>query len=282
MSKYTGRIMAEVIAIASQKGGVGKTTTAVNLGSSLAFLGHRVLLIDMDPQGSVAASFGYSRYDIKAGVLDIFIADFPIQDAIHDTGQENYAFIPTNLWSDENEKRRLIGLANKAQLKTALGPVKDAYDFVLIDCPPSLGNLTFNALIAADSLLVPVQCEYYALKALGRFLKLTRIVKNENNPDLIYRGFLLTMVDTRNKLTNVVIEKIRYTLQGLVFETMIPRNIRLAEVPYHGKPVLRFDPGCKGAKSYIELAREILGDERAETEGGETPETDDVQVITEV
>jgi len=264
--------MVEVISVASQKGGVGKTTTAVNLGSSFAVLGYRVLIIDMDPQGSVASSFGYSRYDIRAGVLDIFTTDFPIRDAIHETGQENYDFIPTNLWSDENEKRKLIGLANKTQLKEALRPIRERYDFILIDCPPSLGNLTFNALMASDSLLVPIQCEYYALKALGRFLKLTRIIKNENNPKLVYRGFLLTMVDTRNKLTKVVIDKIRYTLQGLVFETMIPRNIRLAEVPYHGKPVFQFDPHCKGAKSYLELAKEILGQNNTDTSNAEIKE----------
>lgn len=250
--------MGEVIAITSQKGGVGKTTTSVNLGASLAFLGQRVVLIDMDPQGSVASSFGFNRYDIVAGVIDIFTEEVPVQKAIHPTGQANFDFIPTNIWSDEGEKRKLVGIAPKIQLKKVLEPIKDSYDFILIDCPPSLGNLTFNALIAANSIIVPVQCEYYALKALGRFLKLTRIVKNEHNPNLTYRGFLLTMVDTRNKLTNIVIEKIRHTLQGLVFDTMIPRNIRLAEVPYHGKPVISFDKNCKGAVSYLRLAQEIL------------------------
>lgn len=253
--------MNEVIAIASQKGGVGKTTTAVNLGASLAFLDKRVLLIDMDPQGSVASSFGFGRYDIKAGILDVFTKDQPIQQAIHSTGQENFDFIPMNLWSDETEKRKLMGVASKIRLKEAVAPIKDQYDFILIDCPPSLGNLTFNALIAADSLIVPIQCEYYALKALGRFLKLTRVIKNENNSGLIYRGFLLTMVDLRNNLTKIVVEKIRYTLQGLVFKTMIPRNIRLAEVPYYGQPALEFDYACKGSASYLDLARELLGEE---------------------
>jgi chromosome partitioning protein len=253
--------MGEVIAIASQKGGVGKTTTAVNLGSSFALLGYRVLLIDVDPPGSVASSFGYGRYEIEAGVLDIFTKDFPIEKAIYPTGQENFEFIPTNLWSDENEKRKLIGVADKICLRDSIKPILDRYDFIIIDCPPSLGNLTFNALIAAHSIIVPIQCEYYALKALGRFLKLTRIIKNDSNPQLRYRGFVLTMVDLRNKLTNIVIEKIRYTLQGLVFDTMIPRNIRLAEVPYYGKPVSQFDKGCKGAQSYLDLAREILGEQ---------------------
>jgi len=258
--------MGEVIAIASQKGGVGKTTTAVNLSASLASLGQRVLLIDMDPQGSVAASFGFTRYDIKAGILDLFLSGVSLRDTIHPTGLfEHFEFIPTNLWSDDNERRKLVGISSKTKLKEELDSLKENYDFVVIDCPPSLGNLTFNALIAADSLIVPIQCEYYALKALGRFLKLTRIIKNENNPKLKYRGFLLTMVDSRSKLTKIVMEKIRYTLQGLVFETMIPRNVRLAEVPYHGQPVLGFDKHCKGATSYLGLAKEVLGEPRDAT-----------------
>ncbi|MFQ5602524.1 MAG: ParA family protein [bacterium] len=251
--------MGEIIAISSQKGGVGKTTTAVNLSASLVTLGHRVLLIDIDPQGSIALTFGYGRYDIKAGILDVFTRNLPMSQAVHETGMPNFDFIPTNLWSDENDKRKLIGVAGKIKLKEAIAPIMDLYDFIIIDCPPSLGNLTFNALVAANSLIVPIQCEYYALKSLGRFLKLTRVIKNDSNPDLKYRGFLLTMVDQRNNLSKIVIEKIRYTLQGLVFDTMIPRNVRLAEVPYYGKPVIKIDKNCKGATSYLNLAKELLG-----------------------
>lgn len=269
--------MGEVIAICSQKGGVGKTTTAVNLGASLAFTGRNVLLIDMDPQGSVAASFGFGRYDIVAGIIDIFAEEVSIHKAIHSTGQENFHFIPTNIWSDESEKRKLVGIASKVQLKKVLAPIRDSYDYIIIDCPPSLGNLTFNSLIAADSIIVPIQCEYYALKALGRFLKLTRIVKNEHNPALKYNGFLLTMVDTRNRLSKIVIEKVRSTLQGLVFDTMIPRNIKLAEVPYHGRPAICFDKSCKGAQSYLNLAMEILGEQR--TNGLAVQEAEKLQVV---
>ncbi|MFQ5823769.1 MAG: ParA family protein [bacterium] len=257
--------MGEVIAIASQKGGVGKTTTAVNLSASLASLGHKVLLIDVDPQGSVANSFGYGRYDIKAGVLDIFTRDIPLSEAIHPTGLANFDFVPTNVWSDEGGKKRFIDLAAENKLKDVIEPIKNQYDFIFIDCPPSFGYLTYNALIASDSIIIPIQCEYYALKALGRFLKLTRLIKSEKNLNLKYRGFLLTMVDMRNNLSKIVIEKVRYTLQGLVFNTIIPRNIRLAEVPFHGKPVIMFDKACKGATCYMNLAFEILG-ENGQTE----------------
>ncbi|NOY78549.1 MAG: ParA family protein [Calditrichaeota bacterium] len=250
--------MGEVISIASQKGGVGKTTTTVNLGASFASMGYKVLLVDVDPQGGIAASFGLSRYDIKAGVLELFSQTIDVRETIHKTEMENLDVIPCNVWSDEEEKRRLIGSAAESRLKGALKPIKNDYDFIINDCPPSLGNLTYNALIASDSIIVPIQCEYYALKALGRFLKMTRAVKEEHNPLLRYRGFLLTMVDMRSNLTKRVIEKVKYTLKGMVFETIIPRNVRLAEVPYYGQPALLFDPRSKGAKAYLDLAKEIL------------------------
>jgi chromosome partitioning protein len=266
--------MGEVIAVASQKGGVGKTTTVVNLGASLAELGKRVLLVDVDPQGSVATSFGMSRYDVRAGILEVFTQDLPIREAIHRTEIEGLDIVPSNVWSDEEEKRNLMGAAAESKLRQALKPVRDEYDFILIDCPPNLGNLTFNALIAADSVLVPVQCEYYALKALGRFIKVIRSVKAQHNPSLRYRGFLLTMVDLRSNLARRVMEKVRYTLQDLVLDTIIPRNVRLAEVPYYGKPAVLFDRSAKGVAAYARLAKELLygstgqAFERAEVEEG--------------
>ncbi len=269
--------MGEIIAVASQKGGVGKTTTVVNLGAALAKLGKRTLIVDVDPQGSVATSFGMGRYDIRAGTLEVFTKDLPIREAIHKTEIENLDVVPSNVWSDDADKRAMMGAAAESKLRDALNEVRSDYDFILIDCPPSLGNLTYNALIAADSLIVPVQCEYYALKALGRFLKVVRSVKATHNPNLRYRGFLLTMVDLRNNLTRRVIEKIRYTLKDLVFDTMIPRNVRLAEVPFYGKPAILFDRSAKGVAAYMRLAKEILYgshgvgaefDEKTHEEGG--------------
>lgn len=251
--------MGEVIAIASQKGGVGKTTTAVNLSASLADLGYKILLIDMDPQGHVASSLGFGKYDIKAGIYELFLEDISIEATIHQfPAIPGLDFIPINIWAENGKFERIVGAAAEQILSTAIKKIKNNYQFIIIDCPPSLSNLTLNALIASDSLIVPVQCEYYALKALGRFLRLIKLIQEEQNPKLQHRGFLLTMVDKRNKLTKKIIEKVRYTLRGLVFETMIPRNVRLAEVPYYGKPVLLFDKGCRGSSSYMELAKELL------------------------
>ncbi|KAA3616548.1 MAG: ParA family protein [Calditrichaeota bacterium] len=267
--------MGEIIAIASQKGGVGKTTTAVNFGASLAQLGYKTLLVDMDPQGSIATSFGYGRYDIRAGILEVFTKNIPIKECIHPTEMELFHFVPSNVWSDEVDRKSLIGATNNSILRNSLNEISDLYDYIIIDCPPSLGNLTYNALIAAHSMIVPIQCEYYALKALGRFLKMTRNLKIEHNPELQYRGFLLTMVDKRNNLSKRVINKVRYTLQGLVFETMIPRNIRLAEVPFYGKPAYLIDRTSKGAQSYLNLAKEVVAQKVKKTE----EKSDDAAVI---
>lgn len=257
--------MSEVIAIASQKGGVGKTTTAVNLSASLAQMGYKTLLLDLDPQGHVASSLGFGKFDINAGISDIIINNIPIEQTIHHYSSiSTLDFIPINVWSENGKFEKLIGASAESILKNVIKGIKDTYRFILIDCPPAFNNLTFNALIAADSLIVPIQCEYYALKALGRFLKMIKLIQQEQNEKLSYRGFLLTMVDQRNKLTKRIIEKVRYTLRGLVFDTIIPRNIRLAEVPYYGKPALQFDKTCRGTTSYFELAKEILNQDNTE------------------
>ncbi len=250
--------MGEIISIVSQKGGVGKTTTAVNLCASLAHFNRKVLLIDLDPQGHVSTSFGFGRYDIKGGIYDVIHHSKNIEDTIHTTNINNFEFIPSNFENEEDGKNYYIAPLKEAKLTNVLNVIKPQYDFIFIDCPPSLSNATSNALVSADSIIIPVQCEYYALKALGKLLKLTRAIKKHHNPKLQYRGFLLTMVDLRNNLSKRVMSKVRYTLKGLVFDTMIPRNIRLAEVPFYGKPVIEFDKSCKGSASYLELAEEIL------------------------
>lgn len=250
--------MAEIISIVSQKGGVGKTTTAVNLCASLAHLNYKVLLIDLDPQGHVSTSFGFGKFDIKGGIYDVIHSSRDINDTIHTTNIKNFEFIPSNFENEEDGKNYYIAPLREAKLNKVLSMIKSRYDFIFIDCPPSLSNATSNALVSSDSIIIPIQCEYYALKALGKLLKLTRAIKKHHNPNLKYRGFLLTMVDLRNNLSKRVMNKVRYTLKGLVFDTMIPRNIRLAEVPYYGKPVIEFDKSCKGSTSYLELAEEML------------------------
>ncbi|MBN2010597.1 ParA family protein [candidate division KSB1 bacterium] len=250
--------MGEIIAIVSQKGGVGKTTTAVNLCASLSYLKHKVLLIDLDPQGHVATSFGKGKYDINGDFYSAMSNGANLSAVIHSTGVKGYDFIPSNVESDEDDKKLYIAPLREKRLKHVLTKLQAEYDYILIDCPPALGNVTCNALVASTSIIVPIQCEFYALKSLGKLLKLTRTIKKLYNPDLEYKGFLLTMVDLRNNLSKRVSNKVRYTLKGLVFDTIIPRNIRLAEVPYYGKPAMLFDKRSKGAESYLDLAREML------------------------
>ena len=250
--------MGEIISITSQKGGVGKTTTAINLGACFADRGYKVLLIDIDPQGHVATSFKFEKYDIKGGVYELITNPHDIKNVIHSSLMANLDFIPSNIWSEDDEKLDELSQQDKLFLKEPLEKFKTQYDFILIDCPPSLGKLTFNALVVSDSIIVPIQCEFYALKSLNRLLKMIREIKNSFNQNLKYRGFLLTMVDLRSNLHRLVYERIQYNLKGLVFETVIPRNIRLAEVPYRGEPVILFDKNSKGANSYIELTNEIL------------------------
>jgi chromosome partitioning protein len=249
--------MGEIISIISQKGGVGKTTTAINLCASLAIMEQKVLLLDLDPQECIATSFKYTKYNLKGGIHDVIHGRKNISDVIHFSPLKNLDFVPNN-FNGKEDKNIYISSLKDAKLKNILNDLKHIYDFIIIDCPPALNNANCNALIASDSIIVPIQCEYYALKALGKLLNLARTIKKRYNPNLQYRGFLLTMVDQRNNLTKRVMYKIQYTLKDLVFNTIIPRNIRLAEGPYYGKPVLMFDRSCKGATSYLDLAHEIM------------------------
>jgi chromosome partitioning protein len=250
--------MSEIIAIASQKGGVGKTTTAVNLGASLAVLERRVLIVDMDPQGSVADSFGKMKYDIEYGTFDIFCDNIPATEAILETELPGFFMIPSNVWSEDEEIQFFESASDFRILKEALSVIAEDYDYVLVDCPPSLGNLTMNAIVAADSLIIPVQAEYYALKALGRFLKMTRSISKVYNPELRYLGFLLTMVDWNMENTSQIIADVEANLGDLVFATIIPRNEKIAIAPSKAKPLCLFDIANEGAESYIALAEEVI------------------------
>lgn len=250
--------MGEIISVVSQKGGVGKTTTAVNLGASLASLGYRTLLIDLDPQGHVAASFKYEKYDIKSGIYELIENSAEDAAVIYPTPTKDFDFIPSNIFAEDEERLSKINAKKRLFLREPLKRLMKKYDYIFIDCPPSLGKLTFNALVSAHSLIIPIQCEFYALKSLSRLFSMVRKVKRNYNSNLSYRGFLLTMVDLRSNLSRLVLERLRYRLNGLIFNTMIPRNIRLAEVPYYGKPVNLIDKTCKGADSYLKLAQELL------------------------
>ncbi len=250
--------MGKIIAISSQKGGVGKTTTAINLATSLAIFEQNVLIVDMDPQGSVGISFHLDEYNIKFGLYDVVVKDLPLTRAIVNSGLDYLDIVPANVHSEEQE----IELYSKALkldlLKRILWPVKDAYDFILIDCPPNLGSMTLNGLVAADAVIVPVVSEFYALKALGKFLTTLKNISKKYNQKLKIAGILITMFDRRIKKHKEIVEYLRTTFKDLVFETMIPRNSKISEAPSVGKPVLLHSIKSEGALSYLRLAEEIM------------------------
>jgi chromosome partitioning protein len=254
-------IMGRVIAVANQKGGVGKTTTAVNLAASLAAAEKRVLLVDVDPQGNASSGLGYAReagQPGEASVYDLLIGQPRLDDVIRKTDLGHLDLIPANgdLAGAEIE---LVPMAERErQLRGPLRQAAERYDYVLIDTPPSLGLLTLNALCAADSVLVPLQCEYYALEGLTALQRTIRLVADNLNPGLDIEGIVLCMVDSRQNLTEQVANEVRTHFEGKVFTTTIPRNVRLSEAPSFGKPILLYDIASKGAKSYLDLARELL------------------------
>ncbi len=247
---------ARVLAIANQKGGVGKTTTAVNLGASLAVAEERVLLIDLDPQGNASSGVGVPGRDVSCGSYQVLMGESSLADAIRPTDLATLSLVGASrdLAAAELE---LVGAVDRAErLRRALAPVRDNYDFILIDCPPSLGLLTLNALVAADSVLVPLQCEFYALEGLSHLADTVERVRTSLNRGIVIDGVVLTMYDPRNNLANDVAKEVRRHFH--VYETVIPRNVRLAEAPSHGKPVVLYDAASRGAHGYLNLARELL------------------------
>ncbi|MER1998259.1 MAG: AAA family ATPase [Lysinibacillus sp.] len=250
--------MGKVLAIANQKGGVGKTTTAVNLSASLAKLGKRVLLIDIDPQGNTTSGVGVAKSDVEYCVYDILIEDEPVENVISSTKQENLYIVPSTISLAGAEIELVSTISREHRLKEALKDVRTQFDYIVIDCPPSLGLLTLNALTASDGVLIPVQCEYYALEGLSQLLSTVRLVQKHLNKELQIEGVLLTMLDARTNLGLQVIEEVKKYFREKVYHSIIPRNIRLSEAPSHGLPVALYDERSRGAETYLELAREVI------------------------
>lgn len=250
--------MGKVIAIANQKGGVGKTTTSINLSASLAVKEKKVLVIDTDPQGNTTSGFGIDKNELENTIYELMLGECSIQDCILKDVIKNVSIIPSNVNLAAAEIE-LIGVDKKEFiLKGEVDWVKDKYDFIIIDCPPSLNTLTINALTTADSVLVPIQCEYYALEGLSQLIHTVNLVKERLNPELDMEGVVFTMYDSRTNLSMQVVENVKEHLNQNIYKTMIPRNIRLAEAPSYGMPIHMYDPKSAGAESYMSLADEVI------------------------
>jgi chromosome partitioning protein len=250
--------MAKVIAIANQKGGVGKTTTAVNLSSCLGYKGKKVLIIDIDPQGNTTSGLGVDKKNIKRSIYDVLINDEKIKNALVDTAIENLKLCPSNIQLAGAEVELVSVISRETRMKVAISEIRDQFDFVLIDCPPSLGLLTVNSLTAADTILVPIQCEYYALEGLSQLMDTVRLVQKHLNPILDVEGVVLTMFDARTNLSIQVVEEVKKHFRNKVYRTVIPRNVRLSEAPSFGLPIILYDPKSKGSECYLELAEEVI------------------------
>ena len=251
--------MGKVIAIANQKGGVGKTTTALTLAASLAALEKKVLIIDADPQANTTSGLNFSpENDEKRTLYEVMIGDLDIHDALIQTEISNLHMVPSHINMVAVEIEMLDSEDRESILKKAIAPVKDEYDYIIIDCSPSLGLITVNSLTAADSVMIPVQPEFFALEGLGKLLQTIRLVQNGVNPDLTIEGFVVTMFDGRTKVHTQVLNQLREHFKDMVFNTIIQRNIRLSEAPSHGKPIILYDVMSNGTSNYLNLAKEVL------------------------
>jgi chromosome partitioning protein len=250
--------MGKVIALANQKGGVGKTTTAINLAASLAVLEYKILIIDADPQANATSGVGFDVRNVKTSIYECIVDDLDPRKIILNTDINGMDLIPSHI-DLVGAEIEMLNLPNREKvLKYIIEKIRDDYDFIFIDCSPSLGLITVNALTAADSIIIPVQCEYFALEGLGKLLNTVKIIQTRLNQNLEIEGFLLTMFDARLNLANQVYEEVKKHFQEMVFETVIQRNIKLSEAPSYGKPVILYDANSKGSQSYMDLAREIL------------------------
>jgi chromosome partitioning protein len=251
--------IGRIIAVANQKGGVGKTTTAVNLSACLAELGKKILLVDIDPQGNSTSGIGVNKADVRYCVYDVIINDIPIQDAVLTTDMPNLSLLPATIQLAGAEIELVPTISREVRLRKAIQPLRGKYDYIVIDCPPSLGLLTVNALTASDSVLIPIQCEYYALEGLSQLLNTIRLVQKHLNTSLEVEGVLLAMLDARTNLGIQVIEDVKKYFRDKVYRTVIPRNVRLSEAPSHGRAVIHYDAKSKGAETYMDLAKEVIG-----------------------
>lgn len=250
--------MGRIIAVANQKGGVGKTTTSINLSACLAELNKKVLLIDMDPQGNATSGFGIDKYELDNTLYELIIGECNLEDCLFENVIDNLSILPSNV-NLSGAEIELIEVTRKEYIvKNVIDKVKDQYDFIIVDCPPSLNMLTVNAMTAADTVLVPIQCEYYALEGLTQLMHTINLVKKRLNPQLEIEGVVFTMYDARTNLSLQVVENVKNNLNQNVYKTIIPRNIRLAEAPSHGKPINLYDTKSSGAESYRLLAKEVL------------------------
>lgn len=264
-----GHPLPRVIAVANQKGGVGKTTTAVNLGAALAEAGYRTLVIDLDPQGNASTGLGINIRDLQTSMYDVVIHEAPIDDTIEATAMRNLFVAPSSLDLAGAEIELVPAFSREMRLKNALAEVSDDYDYMLIDCPPSLGLLTVNGLAAADEVLVPIQCEYYALEGLGQLLRNVSLVQRNLNAELDVSTFVCVMYDARTKLADQVVSEVREHFGEKVARIVVPRTVRLSEAPSYGQPILAFDPRSRGAIAYRELAREVSGGAAPSSESDE-------------